>query len=634
MVVIAIVAAAGWLALYLGCAAVTSDAGWAGGWGLRRGMRRSRQMKGDGEAGGGPPGLGDPALVNLVTTGCQLDGAAFAATILHLGDRRVLALSEPEPGRLWCVPAREGAGEEDLPRYERLVLDDVAGQFAEAGGAPFEALADMCFADVKGVWDPFEEAVRAEGRRRGLTRARLPKAALALLYSGAVPVAALAAAAVGDGNSTWWAGAAFVAVAVLVALAWLTGMLGLGDRLTVAGAALAAWAARVTAEQAPPGITEPGRLALAVATGGGPPVPGLEHIRRGDVREGGHRGSMTTAATPEQLARAPKQAWSSLDGRWRLVPVGPRRESPRMVSGGLLAGSLVAFLAAAGSYGGYRVLQMSPGWILLPAGLLAGSTALAVAGVRAVGRWLALPAEVSFAGRVIARWIEEESDSGENSNTVTYWCLALDDGQRAWTFDVGRAAFGQFPLGARIRARIAPRSMRLLDLAMAGPEGEFLAGQPRWGETAGTGPGPWQTRPRASVTTAADDPAAPDPVLLGPLVTAADIEAVLGFEVRFRGTPTPFATAYQGNGVTVSLITTSGRVGEMNARAARRSGRPLPGIGAEAWLLHRGTMAVVRAHGKTVKLTVRGGSAQIPPDAVTRLAAIVAGRLSERSEIH
>ena len=227
-----------------------------------------------------------------------------------------------------------------------------------------------------------------------------------------------------------------------------------------------------------------------------------------------------------------------------------------------------------------------------------------MAGVRAVARWLALPAEVSFDGQVIARWIEESSDSGENSNTVTYWCLALDDGQRAWTFDVGQAAFGQFPLGARIRARIAPRSMRLLDLAMVGPEGEALPGQPRWGEAAGTGPAPWQTRPRASLATAADDPAGPDPVLLGPLVTAADVEAVLGFGVRFRGTPTPFATAYQGNGVTVSLITTSGRVGEVNARAARRSGRPLPGIGEEAWLLHRGRMAVVQAGGKTVKLTV------------------------------
>ena len=179
MVVIAIATATGWLALYWVCAAVTSDGR------LRRGMRRFRQMRGAGEAGGGPPDLGDPALVNLVTTGCQLDGAAFAATILHLGDRRILALTEPErgrarsagagqaePGRPWCAPTREGAGDLDLAPYERLVLDAVTHQFAEAGGAPFQALADMCFADVKGVWDPFEKAVRAAGRERGLTRAR------------------------------------------------------------------------------------------------------------------------------------------------------------------------------------------------------------------------------------------------------------------------------------------------------------------------------------------------------------------------------------------------------------------------------------------------------------------------------
>jgi hypothetical protein len=130
-----------------------------------------------------------------------------------------------------------------------------------------------------------------------------------------------------------------------------------------------------------------------------------------------------------------------------------------------------------------------------------------------------------------------------------------------------------------------------------------------------------------------DDPAAPDPVLLGPLVTAADVEAVLGFGVRYRGTPTAFATAYQGNGVTVSLITTSGRVGEMNARAARRSGQPLPGVGDAAWQINGGRTAVVQADGKTVKLTVRGGSARVSPGAVTRLAAIVAERLAERSEI-
>ena len=133
----------------------------------------------------GPRTWGIPALVNLVTTGCQLDGAAFAATILQLGARRVLALSEPEPGGNCgaCRPARQPATW-TWPAYERLVLDDVTRQFAEAGSAPFEALADLCFADVKGVWDPFEEAVRAAGRQRGLTRARLPKTALAVLYTG------------------------------------------------------------------------------------------------------------------------------------------------------------------------------------------------------------------------------------------------------------------------------------------------------------------------------------------------------------------------------------------------------------------------------------------------------------------
>jgi hypothetical protein len=71
----------------------------------------------------------------------------------------------------------------------------------------------------------------------------------------------------------------------------------------------------------------------------------------------------------------------------------------------------------------------------------------------------------------------------------------------------------------------------------------------------------------------------------------------------------------------------------MNAPAARRSGRPLSGIGETAWLINQGRTAVVQAEGKTVKLTVRGGSAQVLPGAITRLAAIVAERLAERSEI-
>src|SRR4029077_13364428 len=106
-----------------------------------------------------------------------------------------------------------------------LFLADVTRQFAEAGGAPFQALADMCFADVKAVWDPFEGAVRAEGRRRGLTRARLPKAAVALLFAGALVVAGFAAAAVGDHNSPSWVGAGFTGIIAAGILVGLTGVL-------------------------------------------------------------------------------------------------------------------------------------------------------------------------------------------------------------------------------------------------------------------------------------------------------------------------------------------------------------------------------------------------------------------------
>jgi hypothetical protein len=52
-----------------------------------------------------------------------------------------------------------------------------------------------------------------------------------------------------------------VVIAIVAAAGWLALYLG---------CAAATWAARVTAEQAPPGITEPGRLALAVATDGAP----------------------------------------------------------------------------------------------------------------------------------------------------------------------------------------------------------------------------------------------------------------------------------------------------------------------------------------------------------------------------
>jgi len=65
---------------------------------------------------------------------------------------------------------------------------------------------------------------------------------------------------------------------------------------------------------------------------------------------------------------------------------------------------------------------------------------------------------------------------------------------------------------------------------------------------------------------------------------------------------------------------------------ARRRGRPLPGVGDEAWLLNRDRTVIFGVGGLTGKVTVGGSAARsLPPDALTRLAATVAERLSHHA---
>ena len=187
--------------------------------------------------------------------------------------------------------------------------------------------------------------------------------------------------------------------------------------------------------------------------------------------------------------------------------------------------------------------------------------------------------------------------AARTGSTVTYWCLALDDGERAWTFDVGRAAFGRFAL-----RRPDPGPDRAALDAAARP-GYWPArretscpGRRGGGRPQATGPGP--------VAGPAAGRRAP---LRGRCRGCRDRPWPCsgrgpgrgrspGHGGRRRGRawlrrpdarhadPVRRGVRGHGNGVTVSLIITSGRVGEINARAARRSGRPLPGVGATAWL--------------------------------------------------
>src|SRR5579871_4872288 len=110
-----------------------------------------------------------------------------------------------------------------------------------------------------------ETAASNDGRRAAADRRRRrwwpsrssrPLAGSPCIW-GSPRLPATSASAAAYGGSGWTAGRP----TWVIRHWWLTGTLGRSDRLTVAGAALAAWAARVTAQQAPPGITEPDRLA-------------------------------------------------------------------------------------------------------------------------------------------------------------------------------------------------------------------------------------------------------------------------------------------------------------------------------------------------------------------------------------
>ena len=110
------------------------------------------------------PGRRAAALVNLVTTQGRLDGAAYAATVLDLGSRGELVITEPAPGRLECeLPPRgrgsSGRGPGGLAGFEDLVLGEARRQ-AGRGPLPFEVLAESAAADAPGLWASFEKAVR------------------------------------------------------------------------------------------------------------------------------------------------------------------------------------------------------------------------------------------------------------------------------------------------------------------------------------------------------------------------------------------------------------------------------------------------------------------------------------------
>jgi hypothetical protein len=268
--------------------------------------------------------------------------------------------------------------------------------------------------------------------------------------------------------------------------------------------------------------------------------------------------------------------------------------------------ALLAFLAFGTS------LWPGPVGQLLPVLLAAAAAAVAVAAVRGLAVRQATPAEASFQGQVIARWIERH---GNNDSDWDVSCIAVDDGERSWSFYVKDAAFAKLALGDTVSVRAAPRSGKLLSLV--------------------------PLRDRADPGAAA--PGQPPPDLLAdqdflrvtpgppnPLLTAEEVSAAVGRPVQATGFQIGILGGiYRGEELTVSITVATGAPGGLSSGPARRWGRPVPGIGDEAWLINRHHTVVFRVGVHTGKVTVSGAAAcALPPDVLPQLATSIAGRLA------
>jgi hypothetical protein len=358
-----------------------------------------------------------------------------------------------------------------LADFEELVLG-VARRQAGRGPLPFEVLAESAAADAPGLWASFERSVREAGRQRGLTRPRLSRLVLTGLLLGAFGVALLIFLAEYRRRTAGLAAPIFAGTVVAVIFTSFVGSLTKQDRLTQAGADLAAQARSGLpggAAWSPGAGTAPAvlhMLAVAVAAHAPVPLAGSEPGRQSGVRLGGQRD----ASQPD---RRPRAAWSSMSGEWQLVPIRspgiPLLSNPFIplsLAAALTLAVLIIAVAMRGFPGG------SPWSVLIIPLLIA--IALAVFGLAALSRYLALPATASFTAQVVARW-EQDIDGGENPNVHVYR-YAVDDGQQTWCGEVSQTDFARIRVGELVQVQAEPRSRTLTsaEFRPAAPGGSDL----------------------------------------------------------------------------------------------------------------------------------------------------------------
>jgi len=115
-----------------------------------------------------------------------------------------------------------------------------------------------------------------------------------------------------------------------------------------------------------------------------------------------------------------------------------------------------------------------------------------------------------------------------------------------------------------------------------------------------------------------------------PLLTAEEVTAAVGRPVEVTGFQVGIIGGmYRGEDLTVSITVAKGVLGGLSSGPARRWGRPVPGIGHEAWLINGHHTVVFRVGERTGKVTVSGAAAcALPPDVLRRLATTIVERLT------
>ncbi|XVU21556.1 hypothetical protein ACQPZJ_30320 [Actinoplanes sp. CA-054009] len=391
-------------------------------------LRRSTRVGTPAPDPAGPPGAETPAVVDLLVNGWVLTAGAPAATLLDLAGREYVEVSGET-----VRPLRNGAG---LRAYERMVFERVvAVQRPEAGAAPLGALAFRDEEAAKTWTRGFREAVIAEARTAGLSRARYGRRERAILRTAA----AVTAIALGLTVLAWSVAAAVVTVLLGYAVLLLIGERKLGERDTPAGL-----------------------MAASRWLGAGPRVSLAHAVALG-----------LTPAPRVRFGTADRTlVWSSYGGRWRQVKVNYLSDSfPYGHTALRLLGTATLLIAGGGLLGWLlsRVTPVSEAWRWGLLAVTAVAVVTALAGVRlAVRTVIDLLTVTTVTGQIL--WLQgwRHDNAPDDANPARPWLhhLAIDDGRSSRTTAWGLPSSMATGLsdGQTITVRARPWSRRVLSV--------------------------------------------------------------------------------------------------------------------------------------------------------------------------